>query len=84
MQISNAKKQETEGRSAFSCQLSGKTSNFKSIAIGGSNLIFTFAGLYLIDRIGRKKLLFISSFGYIISLSMVAYAFYAGTSRAFC
>ncbi len=31
----------------------------------------------------RKKLLFIGSFGYIISLSMVAYAFYAGTSPGF-
>lgn len=63
--------------------LGSKDSLFNSIAIGGSNLIFTFAGLYLIDRIGRKKLLFIGSFGYIISLSMVAYAFYAGTSPGF-
>ncbi|MGN6490639.1 MAG: sugar porter family MFS transporter [Agriterribacter sp.] len=63
--------------------LGAKDSLFNSIAIGGSNLIFTFAGLYLIDRIGRKKLLFIGSFGYIISLSMVAWAFYAGTSPGF-
>ncbi|MBX2921160.1 MAG: sugar porter family MFS transporter [Chitinophagaceae bacterium] len=63
--------------------LASKDSLFNSIAIGGSNLIFTFAGLYLIDRIGRKKLLFIGSFGYIISLSMVAWAFYAGTSPGF-
>jgi MFS family permease len=39
------------------------------------NLIFTFVGLWLIDRIGRKTLLIIGSFGYIISLSMVAYGF---------
>lgn len=63
--------------------LGAKDSLFNSIAIGGSNLIFTFAGLYLIDRIGRKKLLFIGSFGYIISLSMVAWAFYEGTSPGF-
>jgi len=46
-----------------------------SIYIGGTNLIFTFVGLYLIDRLGRKTLLIIGSLGYIISLGMVAYAF---------
>jgi sugar porter (SP) family MFS transporter len=49
---------------------------FNSIAIGGINLIFTFVGLYLIDRTGRKNLLLLGSIGYIISLSMVSYAFY--------
>jgi len=37
-------------------------------------------GLYLIDRLGRKKLMLIGSFGYIISLAAVAYAFYSGHS----
>jgi sugar porter (SP) family MFS transporter len=46
-----------------------------SIAIGGTNLVFTFVGLFLIDRLGRKTLLVIGSLGYIISLSMVALAF---------
>lgn len=46
-----------------------------SIAIGGTNLIFTFVGLFLIDRLGRKTLLIIGSVGYIISLAMVAFAF---------
>ena len=32
-----------------------------------TNLLFTFIGLWLIDRIGRRTLLFIGSFGYIIS-----------------
>jgi sugar porter (SP) family MFS transporter len=54
-----------------------------SIFIGGTNLLFTFVGLYLIDRLGRKTLLVIGSFGYIISLALVAYAFYAGASPAF-
>ena len=48
-----------------------------SISIGLMNLIFTFVGLWLIDRIGRKTLLIIGSFGYILSLAMVAYGFYA-------
>ena len=46
-----------------------------SISIGGTNLIFTFVGLYLIDRMGRKSLMYIGSVGYIISLAMVAYGF---------
>jgi sugar porter (SP) family MFS transporter len=54
-----------------------------SIAIGGTNLVFTFVGLYLIDRIGRKTLLIIGSLGYIISLSMVAWAFSSHASPAF-
>ncbi|MDQ3277367.1 MAG: sugar porter family MFS transporter, partial [Bacteroidota bacterium] len=58
--------------------LAAKESLFNSIAIGGTNLIFTFVGLYLIDRIGRKTLLVIGSLGYILSLSAVAWCFYAG------
>jgi sugar porter (SP) family MFS transporter len=63
--------------------LAAKESLFNSIAIGGTNLVFTFVGLYLIDKLGRKTLLLIGSFGYIISLSMVAYAFYAGAGPQF-
>jgi sugar porter (SP) family MFS transporter len=55
--------------------LAAKDSLLNSIAIGGTNLIFTFVGLYLIDKLGRKTLLIIGSFGYIISLAMVAWAF---------
>ena len=57
--------------------LAAKESLANSIAIGGTNLVFTFVGLYLIDRIGRKTLLLIGSFGYILSLAMVAWCFYA-------
>jgi sugar porter (SP) family MFS transporter len=57
--------------------LAAKESLFNSIAIGGTNLVFTFVGLYLIDRIGRKTLLIIGSLGYIISLAAVAWCFYA-------
>jgi sugar porter (SP) family MFS transporter len=58
--------------------LAAKESLFNSIAIGGTNLVFTFVGLYLIDRLGRKTLLFIGSLGYIVSLSAIAWCFYAG------
>jgi sugar porter (SP) family MFS transporter len=60
--------------------LAAKESLFNSIAIGGTNLAFTFVGLYLIDRIGRKTLLTIGSFGYILSLAVVAWCFYAHAS----
>jgi MFS family permease len=63
--------------------LAAKDSLFNSIAIGGTNLLFTFVGLYLIDKLGRKTLLIIGSFGYIISLSMVSWAFYAAASPGF-
>ncbi len=63
--------------------LDEKHSLLNSIAIGGTNLIFTFVGLYLIDRLGRKTLLIIGSLGYIISLGMVAYAFKTNASPVF-
>jgi sugar porter (SP) family MFS transporter len=63
--------------------LAGKESLGSSISIGAVNLVFTYVGMYLIDRLGRKQLLFIGSIGYIISLSMVGYAFFAGASPAF-
>jgi sugar porter (SP) family MFS transporter len=63
--------------------LASKESLLNSIAIGGTNLIFTFVGLYMIDKAGRKTLLIIGSLGYILSLSMVAWAFYSHTSPGF-
>lgn len=48
----------------------------QSVGIGITNLIFTFIGLWLIDRLGRRTLLFIGSFGYIASLGLVAWAFF--------
>jgi MFS family permease len=63
--------------------LAEQESLLNSVAIGGTNLVFTFVGLYLIDRVGRKTLLIWGSFGYIVSLSMVAYAFYSSASPEF-
>ncbi len=54
-----------------------------SIFIGGTNLAFTFVGLYLIDRLGRKTLLILGSVGYIISLTLVAYAFKTSANSGF-
>ena len=58
--------------------LGAKAALLQSVGIGVTNLIFTFVGLSLIDRLGRRTLLFIGSFGYIISLGLVAWAFFTG------
>lgn len=48
----------------------------QSVGIGITNLVFTFVGLWLIDRLGRRTLLLIGSIGYIVSLGACAWAFY--------
>ncbi len=58
--------------------LGGEESLFSSISIGFINLIFTLIGMYLIDRLGRRQLLLIGSIGYIISLTVVSWAFKTG------
>ncbi|MEY4376787.1 MAG: hypothetical protein RJB26_1337 [Pseudomonadota bacterium] len=50
----------------------------QSVGIGVTNLLFTFLGLWLIDRLGRRTLLLIGSFGYIASLGLTAWAFHSG------
>jgi sugar porter (SP) family MFS transporter len=47
----------------------------QSVGVGITNLVFTFVGLWLIDRLGRRTLLQIGSVGYIVSLSAISYAF---------
>ena len=54
-----------------------------SISIGIVNLGFTFVGMLLIDKLGRRQLMYIGSFGYIISLFMVAYGFYFESEALF-
>jgi sugar porter (SP) family MFS transporter len=56
--------------------LGAKAALLQSIGIGITNLVFTFVGLWLIDRLGRRTLLYIGSFGYITSLGLVAWAFF--------
>jgi sugar porter (SP) family MFS transporter len=47
----------------------------QSVGIGVTNLAFTFIGLWLIDKLGRRTLLTIGSVGYVVSLGLVAWAF---------
>ena len=55
----------------------GKQSALLSTAgIGVVNLIFTIIGWTLIDRYGRRLLMYIGSVGYIVSLALIGFAFY--------
>jgi len=47
----------------------------QSVGIGITNLLFTYVGLYLIDKLGRRTLLVIGSIGYILSLGLCSWAF---------
>ena len=60
-------------------ELTGLTANtalLQSIAIGGTNLLFTLLALFLIDRVGRRTLLMVGSVGMIVFLSLISHAFY--------
>jgi SP family arabinose:H+ symporter-like MFS transporter len=57
--------------------LGAQAALLQSVGIGVTNLVFTFVGLWLIDRLGRRTLLYIGSFGYIASLGLCAWAFFA-------
>jgi len=48
----------------------------QTVAVGGTNLIFTMAALLIIDHFGRRRLMLVGSIGYIVSLSATAWAFY--------
>ncbi len=57
--------------------LAAADSLYQSILIGVTNGIFTIAGLALIDRVGRKKLLIVGSVGMSVCLGLVAKTFYS-------
>jgi MFS transporter, SP family, arabinose:H+ symporter len=56
--------------------LENKAALLQSVGIGIVMVIFTLLGLRLIDKMGRRKLLYIGSFGYIGSLGLCAWAFH--------
>ena len=56
--------------------LGSRAALLQSVGIGITNLVFTFIGLWLIDRLGRRTLLYIGSFGYIASLGLCSWAFF--------
>lgn len=59
-------------------ELSGAAADsamLQSIAIGGTNLVFTIAAMFLIDRFGRRPLLFFGSIATAAALFLVAWQF---------
>ena len=64
--------------------LAEKAALLQSVGIGITNTIFTLVGLWLIDRLGRRTLLYIGSVGYIVSLGVTAWAFFAGHAFIIC
>jgi SP family arabinose:H+ symporter-like MFS transporter len=57
--------------------LGEKAALLQSVGIGVTLVIFTFIGLWLIDKLGRRMLLYIGSFGYIASLGLCSWAFFS-------
>lgn len=55
--------------------MGSSTALLSSAGIGFVNLVFTLLGMVLIDKFGRKTLMYIGSLGYIFSLLFVAYCF---------
>lgn len=56
--------------------LSSADSLLQSVAVGVVNLIFTFLGFLLIDKVGRRKLLMFGSVGMTVCLGVAAYVFF--------
>jgi MFS family permease len=54
---------------------SQKASFLQPVYIGCANLLFTFVGMSIIDKVGRKTLLIIGAVGMFIFLALTAFAF---------
>ncbi len=57
--------------------LGSKASLASSLGLGIVNFTFTMIAIFFIDKIGRRKLMLIGSFGLILTLGLVAYSFYS-------
>jgi sugar porter (SP) family MFS transporter len=62
---------------------SRQASFLQPVYIGCANLLFTFLGMSIIDKVGRKTLLITGAVGMIIFLSLTAFAFNSGSSNHF-
>jgi len=58
--------------------LANEAGDLSTIGLGITNFVFTLFGMFLIDSLGRKQLLYIGSVGYIVSLVTVALCFTMG------
>jgi sugar porter (SP) family MFS transporter len=58
--------------------LAKDTALLQAISIGATNMVATLLAISVIDKYGRKKLLIIGSFGMVLFLGLVAFAFFTG------
>lgn len=56
--------------------LGKETALLSTAGVGVVNLLFTMLGWFLIDRFGRRALMYIGSWGYLTSLGLIAFAFF--------
>ena len=54
----------------------------QTVAVGAANLLFTFVGMALIDRIGRRPLLILGAVGMTAALAGVTVIFFSGTHES--
>jgi SP family arabinose:H+ symporter-like MFS transporter len=59
------------------------SSDLQAVSIGAMNLLATFLGMALIDKLGRKTLLLIGSVGTALCLAGVAQIFYTKTNQSY-
>jgi len=59
--------------------LAASSALLSTAGIGLVNMVFTILGMVLIDKVGRKILMYIGSLGLIIALGLVSNAFYTHT-----
>ena len=53
----------------------------QTVILGLTNLTFTIIAMYLIDKVGRKKLLYFGTLGMATALGIFAWAFYTGHTQ---
>jgi SP family arabinose:H+ symporter-like MFS transporter len=58
--------------------LAAQAALLQSVGVGLTILVFTMLGVWAIDRVGRRALLYVGSYGYIASLGLVSWGFFTG------
>ena len=53
----------------------------QTVILGVTNLAFTILAMSLIDKVGRKKLLYVGTIGMAVSLGVFSWAFYSGNTE---
>jgi MFS family permease len=62
---------------------SGESALFQSVLIGVTNLLFTVLAMTIIDRFGRKFLLYVGATGISVFLGLFSWAYISGNTKGF-